>query len=70
MDDFYLISSGLAVTETSLFLYDQILLNHVRTEDAVMEAVRASVANRLAESGSEWAEIFSRHNRNVLKLLF
>ena len=70
MDDFYLISSGLAVTETSLFLYDQILLNHVRTEDAVMEAVRASVANRLAERGDEWAEIFSRHNRNVLKLLF
>ena len=63
LDDYYLISSGLASTETSLFIYDQELFRNLTPFDAVYEPIRVMVSNRLAKNGSEWANIFRKHNR-------
>ena len=63
LDDYYLISSGLASTETSLFIYDQELFRNLTPFDAVYEPFRVMVSNRLAKNGSEWANIFRKHNR-------
>ena len=63
LDDYYLISSGLASTETSLFIYDQELFRDLTPFDAVYEPIRVMVSNRLAKNGSEWANIFRKHNR-------
>ena len=63
LDDYYLISSGLASTETSLFIYDQELFRNLTPFDAVYEPIRVMVSNRLAKNGSEWAIIFRKHNR-------
>ena len=63
LDDYYLISSGLASTETSLFIYDQELFRNLTPFDAVYEPFRVMVSNRLAKNGSEWENIFRKHNR-------
>ena len=63
LDDYYLISSGLASTETSLFIYDQELFRNLTPFDAVYEPIRVMVSNRLAKNGSEWTNIFRKHNR-------
>ena len=38
----------------------------MRPEGSVLEGVRATVANRLAEDGDTWTEIFSRWAENML----
>ena len=63
LDDFYLISSGLAATETTLFVYDQELFRNLTIEDSVYEPIRVMVSNRLAKNGSDWTNIFQQHNR-------
>jgi hypothetical protein len=40
LDDFYLVSSGLAAMETSLFVYDKQLLKEAKTTDIVYEPIR------------------------------
>ncbi|XP_051762699.1 putative phospholipase B-like 2 [Ctenopharyngodon idella] len=61
-DDFYLLSSGLVTLETTIGNSNPDLWKFVQPRDAVMEWLRNIVANRLAESGQAWADIFSRHN--------
>ena len=63
LDDFYLISSGLAATETTLFVYDQELFRNLQTRESVFEPIRVMVSNRLAYNGSHWAKIFRQYNR-------
>ena len=63
LDDFYLISSGLAETETTLFIYDAELFRNMGSEDIVYEPIRVMVSNRLAKNGSEWANLFRQYNR-------
>ena len=63
MDDFYLTSEKLAIVETTLYIYGDEILDNIRTRDAVMEPIRVMVANRLATTGTEWASLFSKHNR-------
>jgi hypothetical protein len=63
LDDFYLISSGLAATETSLFVYDKELFRNMTASGSVYEPIRVMVANRLAKNGSDWAAIFEKFNR-------
>ena len=63
LDDFYLISSGLAATETSLFVYDKELFRNMTAVGSVYEPIRVMVANRLAKNGSDWAAIFEKFNR-------
>ncbi|EFJ51951.1 hypothetical protein VOLCADRAFT_103148 [Volvox carteri f. nagariensis] len=60
-DDFYLLSSGLAVMETT---------NHIYVGDVyaplsyrcVLSWQRIRLANWMASSGGEWVDVFGRHN--------
>ncbi|KAK9970023.1 hypothetical protein ABG768_028162 [Culter alburnus] len=61
-DDFYLLSSGLVTLETTIGNSNPDLWKFVQPSGAVMEWLRNIVANRLAESGQAWADIFSKHN--------
>ena len=63
LDDFSLTSAGLATTETTLQIYDKVLYEKKPTIDVIYEPIRAMVANRLAENGSQWAKIFEKYNR-------
>ncbi|XP_075218660.1 putative phospholipase B-like 2 [Lycorma delicatula] len=62
IDDFYTISSNIAVQETTIGNSNQVLWQYVTPEDQVLEFVRVMVANRLATSGKSWTEIFSKRN--------
>ena len=65
LDDFYLMSSGLAATETSLFVYDQDLFRNLTASNIIFEPFRVMIANRLSTNGSDWENIFGKHNRLV-----
>ena len=61
IDDFYVINSGLAVMETTNTIYNGELWKFVDGR-AIMEFARVMIANRLAESGQSWVELYSRYN--------
>ena len=63
LDDFYLISSGLAATETTLFIYNKELFRDLQVEGVVYEPIRVMVSNRLSSNGQQWANMFQQHNR-------
>jgi hypothetical protein len=61
IDDWYTIDSGLIVTETTnnvanVSLYDLV------TSSSVPTFARVQIANRMAATGQQWADIFSREN--------
>lgn len=61
VDDYYVLNSGLVVTETTngvmnASLYAQVLPN------SVLSFIRVLVANKMASNGSEWVSIFSKFN--------
>ncbi|KAL1466717.1 hypothetical protein MTO96_042535 [Rhipicephalus appendiculatus] len=62
LDDFYLTSAGLAVTETSIVNNNPDLWLLIDPKAAPLTWVRAMVATRLATSGREWVDIFARRN--------
>ncbi|XP_069845765.1 phospholipase B-like 1 isoform X2 [Dipodomys merriami] len=61
LDDFYILSSGLVLLQTTNSVYNKTLLKSVVPE-TLLAWQRVRVANMLASNGQEWAEIFSRHN--------
>jgi hypothetical protein len=61
IDDFYVTSTKLAVTETSFSILNMSLYEYV-THRSVFYWIRVSAANRLAASAPEWVEIFSTNN--------
>ncbi|XP_008416969.1 putative phospholipase B-like 2 [Poecilia reticulata] len=61
-DDFYILSSGLVTLETTIGNNNPALWKFVQPTGTVMEWLRNIVANRLATTGQEWAEIFSKYN--------
>ncbi|XP_075560204.1 putative phospholipase B-like 2 isoform X3 [Dermacentor variabilis] len=62
LDDFYLTSAGLAVTETSIENSNPDLWLLIDAEASPLTWVRAMVASRLATSGREWVDIFAKKN--------
>lgn len=62
LDDFYLTSTGLVITETSIENSNPDLYLLLRPDAAPFTWVRAMVASRLATTGSEWVTIFSKKN--------
>ncbi|CAG5125464.1 unnamed protein product [Candidula unifasciata] len=60
-DDFYAISSGLVTQETTIGNSNSDLLVYIKYT-SVFEGIRTMVANRLAASGREWAQIVSQYN--------
>uniref|UniRef100_A0A7N8XR03 Phospholipase B-like n=1 Tax=Mastacembelus armatus TaxID=205130 RepID=A0A7N8XR03_9TELE len=61
-DDFYILSSGLVTLETTIGNSNPALWKFVQPTGSVMEWLRNIVANRLAATGKEWAEIFKKYN--------
>ena len=61
-DDFYLVSTGLAVTETTIGNSNKDLWKNVKPKGQLLEGVRTMVANRLARNGKHWSKIFGKRN--------
>ncbi|XP_048191210.1 phospholipase B-like 1 [Perognathus longimembris pacificus] len=61
LDDFYILSSGLILLQTTNSVYNKTLLKFVVPE-SLLAWQRVRVANMMASSGQEWAEIFSKYN--------
>lgn len=61
IDDFYTLSSGLVVMETTNGLFNNSLYQFVVPE-TLLSWVRVVVANRMAQSGQDWTVIFAKHN--------
>jgi hypothetical protein len=60
-DDFYVLSSGLVVQETTIG-YSNPELNQYIVPDTVLEWLRNVLTNRLAVNGTHWTEIYSQYN--------
>lgn len=61
LDDFYILSSGLILLQTTNSVYNKTLLKFVEPE-TLLAWQRVRVANMMADGGKDWAEIFSKHN--------
>ena len=61
-DDFYLISTGLAVTETTIGNGNKDLWKFVKPKGQLLEGVRTTIANRLAKNGKHWSKYFAKRN--------
>eukprot|EP01088_Endostelium_zonatum_P015714 TRINITY_DN397_c0_g1_i1.p1 TRINITY_DN397_c0_g1~~TRINITY_DN397_c0_g1_i1.p1 ORF type:complete len:560 (-),score=127.86 TRINITY_DN397_c0_g1_i1:24-1652(-) len=62
IDDFYQLSSGLVVIETTNGCFNTTLRDEHVHPHSVLSWMRIVVANRLATSGQSWIDFFSRHN--------
>ena len=60
-DDFYALSSGLSVLETSLTVFDKSIYGELSPRSVPCWA-RVHVANRAAATADGWASIFGEHN--------
>mmetsp|Transcript_10169 Transcript_10169/g.17497 ORF Transcript_10169/g.17497 Transcript_10169/m.17497 type:complete len:642 (+) Transcript_10169:118-2043(+) len=61
-DDFYLLSSGLQVQETTIGNDNEFLNTEFVTPMSLMEWQRNVLANRLAAKGSSWCPIYEKYN--------
>ncbi|KAF3816308.1 hypothetical protein GH733_014481 [Mirounga leonina] len=61
LDDFYILSSGLVLLQTTNSVYNKTLLKLV-VPQSLLAWQRVRVANMMANDGRQWAEIFSNYN--------
>jgi len=61
-DDFYILDTGLVVTETTLNILNEQLYNLCNPKETVIAWVRNLVSNRLSTTGKEWCDNFSKYN--------
>uniref|UniRef100_A0A8C3AZ81 Phospholipase B-like n=1 Tax=Cyclopterus lumpus TaxID=8103 RepID=A0A8C3AZ81_CYCLU len=61
LDDFYLLGSGLLMTQTTIGVFNVSLLSQL-SPHSLLAWQRVRLANGLAHSGEEWAHVFSRYN--------
>ena len=61
IDDFYITSQDLFVTETTNSIFNNSLYDLLSPESLLVWQ-RVMVANRLSTTGKEWVEIFARYN--------
>ncbi|KAM9780476.1 phospholipase B-like 1 [Neosynchiropus ocellatus] len=61
LDDFYLLGSGLMMTQTTNNVFNASLFR-VITPASLLAWQRVRLAHGLARTGEEWARVFSRHN--------
>ncbi|XP_036312167.1 phospholipase B-like 1 isoform X2 [Pipistrellus kuhlii] len=61
LDDFYILSSGLVMLQTTNSVYNKTLLKFV-TPESLMAWQRVRLANMMASDGEQWAQIFSKYN--------
>ncbi|XP_019600290.2 phospholipase B-like 1 [Rhinolophus sinicus] len=61
LDDFYILSSGLILLQTTNSVFNKTLLN-LLTPQSLLAWQRVRVANMMASDGKQWAEIFANYN--------
>ncbi|XP_004713854.1 phospholipase B-like 1 [Echinops telfairi] len=61
LDDFYILSSGLIMLQTTNSVFNKTLLQQV-VPQSLLAWQRVRVANMMAKDGRTWAEIFSKYN--------
>ncbi|ESO82430.1 hypothetical protein LOTGIDRAFT_223334 [Lottia gigantea] len=61
-DDFYVTSAQLMIMETTNPTNNNSLFNDIKPEGIIFEGIRNQIANRLASTGYEWVQAFSRYN--------
>lgn len=61
LDDFYVVSTGLVVSETTNDLMNNTLFAFIKPT-TVPTGFRAMIANRLAKDGRHWTRTFEKHN--------
>lgn len=61
LDDFYLLGSGLMMTQTTNNVFNSTLFDTV-TPNSLFAWQRVRLAHSLAHSGEEWAKTFSKYN--------
>ena len=61
-DDFALMTSGLAVIETTISVFNTSLFNQTKAVGQLPTWVRAIVSNQLARDAREWCKIYSKYN--------
>ena len=65
-DDFYILNSGLVMLQTTNNIFNTSLYEMVKPQ-ALLAWHRVRVAHHMANSGKEWANVFSKFNSgNVL----
>ena len=64
LDDLFVLSSGLAVQETTNAVYPP--RKEMRTPRAVLTWARTVLANRMARDGRSWTEWFARENSGTI----
>ncbi|XP_072299839.1 phospholipase B-like 1 [Eucyclogobius newberryi] len=61
LDDFYLLGSGLMMTQTTNNVFNSTLFN-VITPESLLAWQRVRLAHSLATTGQEWADVFTKYN--------
>lgn len=61
LDDFYLLGSGLMMTQTTNNVFNSSLFDKI-TPNSLLAWQRVRLANSLAHTGEEWAKTFSKYN--------
>ncbi|XP_034046900.1 phospholipase B-like 1 [Thalassophryne amazonica] len=61
LDDFFLLGSGLMMTQTTNSIFNSSLFADI-TPNSLLAWQRVRLAHSLAHTGEEWAKIFSTHN--------
>lgn len=61
LDDFYLLGSGLMMTQTTNNVFNSSLFDKI-TPNSLMAWQRVRLAHSLAHTGEEWAQTFSKYN--------
>uniref|UniRef100_A0A8C6SEU8 Phospholipase B-like n=1 Tax=Neogobius melanostomus TaxID=47308 RepID=A0A8C6SEU8_9GOBI len=61
LDDFYLLGSGLLMTQTSITVFNSSLFSSL-SPHSLLAWHRVRLANSLARSGQQWARLFSKFN--------
>eukprot|EP00455_Lapot_gusevi_P009288 TRINITY_DN1414_c0_g1_i7.p1 TRINITY_DN1414_c0_g1~~TRINITY_DN1414_c0_g1_i7.p1 ORF type:complete len:463 (+),score=173.85 TRINITY_DN1414_c0_g1_i7:295-1683(+) len=65
-DDFYVLSSKLVISETTVNVLDESLLENIRPTSGVLGWLRSMVANRMAHTAAEWLDIFSKYSMGTM----
>ncbi|RCN29857.1 lysophospholipase [Ancylostoma caninum] len=61
-DDFALMSSGLAVIETTISVFDLTLFNNTNAVGQLPTWIRAIISNQMARDAREWCKIYGKYN--------
>ncbi|XP_075313221.1 phospholipase B-like 1 [Odontesthes bonariensis] len=61
LDDFYLLGSGLLMTQTSIGVFNASLFSQL-SPHCLLAWQRVRLANSLAHNGEEWAKVFSKYS--------